>query len=236
MGRYNYYTTYSSSNGSFRFNNVKSGVYAIQAWSNGPPIGDLSATYLQNDIQVNANQGTDLSSQDFVTTGRNVVWRIGDFDRKTLGFRFGGAAREYALVEKCSANLTFMVGGSKVEDWCFGQSALGTWRVAFNLSDAEVPKNSSAVLSVSLAGYSGGESDVLVNGVMVGRLGGSNIPADPSLYRSATTAGEWHYFEFGVGNGTLMGGGNEVAFSVTKSSRLGGFMWDAIMLEWAGNT
>lgn len=236
MGRYNYYTTYASSNGSFRFDNVRTGVYALQAWSSGSPIGDLSATYLQNDIQVNENEGTDLSSQDFVTTGRKIIWRIGDFDRKALGFRYGGAPREHALVEKCPVDLTFVIGMSPVEDWCFAQFGLGTWRVKFTLGDAEIPKNSTAVLTVSLAGFSGGDSNVSVNGAVVGKLGGANIPADPSLYRSATTAGEWRYFEFGIGNGTIRGGQNEVTFKVTKSNRLGGFMWDALMLEWSDNT
>ncbi|KAE9362659.1 polysaccharide lyase family 4 protein [Stipitochalara longipes BDJ] len=235
MGRYNYYITYADSTGFFRFDNVRTGTYAIQAWSDGPPIGDLSAKYLQNDIQVNPNESTDLSSQDFVTSARTVVWRIGDFDRKALGFRYGGLTRQHALVEKCPANLTFVIGVSKMEDWCFAQSSLGSWNVLFNLTDFGVPKNSSAVLSVSLAGFSGGVSNVLVNGKVVAILGGSNILADPSLYRSATTAGEWHYFEFGVGNGTLQAGDNEITFKVMKSSRLGGFMWDALMLEWAGN-
>jgi rhamnogalacturonan endolyase len=61
--------------------------------------------------------------------------------------------------------------------------------VAFNISASDIPTNLSAILSVNLAGYSGGESDVLVNGNLIGRLGGSKIPADPSLYGSATTAG-----------------------------------------------
>lgn len=235
MGRYNYYTTYVDSAGFFRFDNVRTGGYALQAWSNGPPIGDLSARYLQKDIQVNANEGTDLSSQDFVTAGRREIWRIGDFDRKALGFRYGGAPREHALVEKCPANLIFLVGSSKMEDWCFAQSAVGSWTARFDISAPEIPTNSSAVVSVSLAGYSGGTSDVLVNGLSVGKLGGSNIAADPGLYRSATTAGEWHYFEFEVGHGTLKADENEVTFKVTKSSRLGGFMWDAVMLEWVGS-
>ena len=150
-----------------------------------------------------------------------------------MGFRYGGAPREHALVEKCPANLTFVVGVSKVENWCFAQSSVGSWTVSFNLTASEVPKNSSAVLSVSLAGYSGRTSDVSVNERVVGMLGGSSILADPSLYRSATTAGGWH-FEFGVGDGTMQAGKNEVTFKVTKSSRLGGFMWDALMLEWSG--
>jgi hypothetical protein len=44
---------------------------------------------------------------------------------------------------------------------------------------------------------------ILVNGVKVGDSTSASIPVDPCLYRSATTAGEWHYFEYAVGNGTL---------------------------------
>lgn len=97
-----------------------------------------------------------------------------------------------------------------------------------------LPANTSALLSVSLAGYSSGvSSDVLVNGAKVGSLLTANIPNDPALYRSGTTAGEWHYFEFVVGEGTLKLGGNEVVFQVTKESKWHGFMWDSILLEWA---
>ena len=105
--------------------------------------------------------------------------------------------------------------------------------MAFNISSAEMQANSSAVLSVSLAGYSSGvSSNILVNGVMVGNLTSEDIPSDPCLYRSATTAGEWHYFEFEVGDGVLTEGMNDVAFQVTRTTLWHGFMWDAVMLEW----
>jgi rhamnogalacturonan endolyase len=235
MGRYNYYTTYTDFRGDFKFDKVRAGAYTLQAWSNGAPIGDVSTTYLQNDIQVANNKENCLNTITWATQTRIPIFKIGDMDRKSLGFQYGGAPHQHALVAKCPANLTFVPGSSAESDWCFGQSALGTWTVEFNLSISAIPKNSSAVLSVSLAGYSSGvSSNILVNGVQVGNLTSASIPTDPCMYRSGTTAGEWHYFEFAVGNGTLKAGGNQVSFQVTRTTLWHGFMWDAVMLEWTG--
>lgn len=168
-------------------------------------------------------------------------------DRKTLGFMYGGAERQHGLSDKCPSNMTFTIGKSRTEEWCYAQSSVGSWAINFSLP-GHVGGNSSfvnsrngtstgaAVLSVSLAGYSSGvDSEILVNGVKVGGMLSKDIPNDPALYRSGTTAGEWHFFEFAVPGGLLRGGGvgNEVVFRVTKGSRWHGFMWDSVILEWA---
>ncbi|KAH8819826.1 polysaccharide lyase family 4, domain III-domain-containing protein [Xylogone sp. PMI_703] len=234
MGRFNYYTTYANALGDFTFPNVRSGVYALQAWANGAPIGDVSTTYLQNDIEVQKGRQTRLWGLKWNTQKRKSIWRIGDMDRKSLGFKFGGAPHQHALVTQCPANFTFVPGKTHESEWCYGQSALGTWTVDFNLNKFEIPKNSAAVISVSLAGYSNGvSSNILVNGATVGNLTSADIPSDPCMYRSATTSGEWHYFEFPVDSGLLKAGSNEVAFQVTRTTQWHGFMWDAVLLEWA---
>lgn len=98
-------------------------------------------------------------------------------------------------------------------------------------------RNASAVLTVSLAGYSQGTSaEVLVNGAAnrVGNLTSGAIASDQSVYRSATVAGEWHLFEFGFeGAGVLRRGWNTVSFVVTERALWRGFLWDSVVLEWA---
>jgi rhamnogalacturonan endolyase len=99
----------------------------------------------------------------------------------------------------------------------------------------KLPNDSSAVLSVSLAGYSSGvSSSIVVNGATtVGNLTSGSILTDPCMYRSGTLAGEWHYYEFPVGNGALKRGWNTLDFQVTRETLWHGFMWDAVALEYA---
>ncbi|KKY19553.1 putative rhamnogalacturonate lyase [Diplodia seriata] len=251
MGTGQYYTTYADEEGAFVFEDVRAGTYGLQAWSSGGALADVSTSLLQNDVVVSsavgasrrrraaAEDGETLDLGEFewpLHEGRERVFRVGAFDRKSLGFKYGGAPYQHALVSQCPTDLTFKVGESVDEDWCFGQSALGTWDIEFELD--EVPaSNRSAILTVSLAGYSQGTSaDILVNGVAnkVGNLTSGSILSDQCLYRSATTAGEWHLFEFPFnGASVLKEGLNTVSFNVTASTLWRGFLWDSIILEWA---
>ncbi|TKX21756.1 rhamnogalacturonan lyase B-like protein 3 [Elsinoe australis] len=243
QGSNNYYTTYADASGSFTISHVLTGTYALQAWSNGGPLSNITTTFLQNDIDLTVPSSSDLTLN--LTTwplpaSRSRVFQVGDFDRKSLGFRYGGAPYQHGLVSQCPANLTFTIGVSPTDAWCFGQSALGKWDIDFSLSEDEVARNgnSSAILSVSLAGYSQGTSSgIFVNGMdagsRVGNLTSGSVPSDQCLYRSATTAGEWHFFEFPVAAGRLRAGRNTVSFVVEKTTVWRGFLWDSIVLDWA---
>ncbi|KFY34829.1 hypothetical protein V494_06435 [Pseudogymnoascus sp. VKM F-4513 (FW-928)] len=233
MGRYYYYTAYTDKAGNFEFKNVRSADYALQAWANGGAIGDVSTTFIKNDVVVANKKATKLGHLSWKTQERRQIFQIGSFDRTSLGFAYGGAPHEHALVVNCPANLTYTVGTSQTSDWCFGQSAVGNWTVKFNVP--KLPNDSSAVLSVSLAGYSSGvSSSIVVNGATtVGNLTSASIATDPCMYRSGTLAGEWHYYEFPVGNGALKRGWNTLDFQVTRETLWHGFMWDAIALEYA---
>ncbi|KAB2570481.1 Rhamnogalacturonate lyase [Lasiodiplodia theobromae] len=245
MGTGLYYTAYADEEGAFVFEDVRAGTYGLQAWSNGGALADVSTSLLENDVVVSSAVGAPRRRQDGAAldlgefewplhVGRERVFRVGDFDRKSLGFKHGGAPYQHALVSDCPADLTFRVGESEDADWCFGQSALGAWDIEFELD--EVPVNRTAILTVSLAGYSQGTSaNILVNGEAnkVGNLTSGVIPSDQCLYRSATTAGEWHLFEFPLnGASVLKEGLNTVSFNVTASTLWRGFLWDSIILEW----
>jgi rhamnogalacturonan endolyase len=247
MGRYNYYNGYADDDGYFEFQNVRNGTYGLQAWSNGGDIADVTSTYLQNDVKVSAKRMTDLGNVKWQLPTRGVnMFRVGDFDRKALGFKYGGAPYQHALVANCPANILYTVGQSNMSDWCFGQTYVGNWTVRFyvdsipstannrSISDYIGPNNTeNALLTVSLAGYSAtASSSIFVNGqTKVGNLSG--IASDPCLYRSGTTAGEWHYFEFGFDGRSLFSKGwNEVTFALERNTTWRGFMWDAVSLDW----
>lgn len=232
MGRYYYYTTYADDHGSFSFRNVRVASYALQAWSNGNSIKDVSTVLLVNDITVSKAKTTPLNDLVWQTQSRKQIFQIGDLDRKSIGFKYGGTPHQHGLVANCPANLIYVIGKGKTDDWCFGQSALGTWTVEFDIP--ALPVNTSAVLSVSLAGYSSGVSSTILlnNSTMIGNLTSASIPTDPCLYRSGTTAGEWHYYEFPIADGSFVEGINTVDFTVTRTTLWHGFMWDSVLLEY----
>ncbi|KAH0382216.1 polysaccharide lyase family 4 protein, partial [Aureobasidium melanogenum] len=233
MGSNYHYTTYADKDGSFRFTDVRTGVYALQAWSNGGSIGDVTTTYLKNDIEVSGSPTTKvrLHKLSWSVPTSNKIFKIGYFDRRSTGFAYSGGFGA-GRVDNCSANLTYTVGNSKDSDWCFAQNAIGTSRIAFALPASNA--TSDALLTVSLAGYSQGTTvNIFANDVRIGNLSSSGIPSDPSLYRSGTVAGEWHQFEFLIDGGTLKAS-NSIDFRVTSlsSSLWRRPIYDAIKLEW----
>ncbi|BCS19874.1 putative rhamnogalacturonase [Aspergillus puulaauensis] len=228
-----YYTGYTDARGAFEFKDVRAATYGLQAWSNGSKLADVTTSFLQNDVVVQAGKTANLRSLDWAVSRREKVFQIGDFDRTSYGFHLGGAPYTHALSEECPADLLYAVGQSTSQDWCFVQTHLGNWTITF---DAAAPaEKQTAMLIVSLAGYaSGTSSTILANGVKIGNLTSDTPPLrnDGTIYRSATTAGEWRYFEFPFDASLLRETENEITFQVTKSSTWKGFLWDSVVLEW----
>lgn len=236
MGSTYYYTTYADNEGSFRFTDVRTGVYALQAWSNGGPIGDITTTYLKNDINVSgpATSKLRLDRLTWSVPTPDTIFQIGAFDRKSTGFAHSGGFGA-GRVDDCPANLTYAVGSSEESDWCFAQNKIGTYSIAFPLPTTNVTSNttSDALLTVSLAGYSQGTTvNIFCNDIRIGNLSSSGILSDPSLYRSGTVAGEWHQFEFPI-DGNDLKTSNKIEFRVTSlsSSLWRGPIYDAIKFE-----
>lgn len=236
MGSTYYYTAYADDEGTFVFDLVREGVYGLQAWSNGSAIADVTTSFLQNDVEVAAGEPTDLGSLDWAISNKTKLFQVGEFDRYAYGFQYGGAPYTHALVANCSANILYTIGSSSTEDWCFGQSYLGNWTIAFEVAENTNTSGSTATLIVSLASYSTGSSaNILVNEQsLVGNLtsGTQYLLSDPGLYRSATVAGEWRYLEFEFDAELLKSGTNTVTFEMTRNTTWHGFMWDSIVLEW----
>lgn len=237
MGSDYYYTTYADNDGSFRFTDVRTGVYALQAWSNGNSISDITIPYLRNDINVSgsATSKLRLDKLTWSVPTSNTIFQIGAFDRKSTAFVQSGGFGA-GRVDECPANLTYNVGSSVDSDWCFAQNKIGTYRIAFPLPAFNTTSNttSDAALTVSLAGYSQGTTvNIFCNDVKIGNLSSSGILSDPSLYRSGTVAGEWHQFEFPI-DGKDLKSNNSIDFRVSSllSSLWRGPIYDAIKLEW----
>ncbi|KAL7269827.1 hypothetical protein RUND412_007486 [Rhizina undulata] len=235
------YTTYADSEGKFEIKGVRTEKsWTLQAWSNGGDIGDVTTVFSYGNFSVANGSTTDLGSLVWNTQGREGIWQIGDFDRKSLGFAYGGDPYTHGLVDNCPANLTYTIGTNTPSDWCFGKSAKGVWEVVFDIDT--IPGNQTAILSLSIAGFSG--SGTTIGGVgsaLEISLNGNEfedsktaIGTDPCLYRSGTTGGEWRYYEWEVGAEWLQEGNNTLSLVTdVTATRWRGIMWDMVKFEWA---
>ena len=239
------YATYADENGDFAFAYVRAGTYALYAWADGGSLANITTSFVQNNIIVPANQTfvvLDNLTSWSIPENHSPIFQIGQLDRKTTGFALSGVPYEHGLVDEVPADLNYTVGTSKTSDWYFAQSALGTWNVEFEIFKNNT-YNRSALLSVALAGFSRGSSaSIYLNRggqgtddsseSKVGNLTTDSIPSDPSLYRSATLAGEWHLYEFPIDGARLFNGWNTLSIVVERSTRWRGWLWDSLILEW----
>ncbi|KAL0937433.1 rhamnogalacturonate lyase [Colletotrichum truncatum] len=244
MGSDYYYTTYADASGAFEIPNVRTAEagYALQAWSAGGKLADVTTQILHNDVSITADKTTDLGTLNWAVSTRKRLFQVGDFDRTSRGFAHGGNPDfGHAIIASCPADITFVVGKSQTSDWCYGQTYKGNYTIRFTIDEVPSPAPETANLIVSLGGYSTGASSVvLANGQQVGNLTSgavgvdstSGLLNDPSVYRSATSHGEWRFFEFPVPGALLKKGDNEVTFQLTRNTTWRGFIWDSIVLEW----
>ncbi|KAF2680473.1 polysaccharide lyase family 4 protein [Lentithecium fluviatile CBS 122367] len=236
QGKNYYYTAYTDSNGKFSIDDVRTGIYGFYSWSNGGKIGDVTTSFVQNDIVIAKNKATNLKTLTWqVSSPKNRIFQVGTFDRKTDGFALSGPTPfEHGRIAKAPSNLTYTVGTSQASDWYFGQSALGTWSIVFNLRS--IPTSTTgAKLTASLAGFSGGSSaNILLNDVKVGNITTNSalLVSSQDTYRGATRAGEWRLLEFPVAKAELKIGENRVDVQVTTSTKWRGWLWDSVVLEW----
>ncbi|WQF86379.1 Putative Galactose-binding-like domain superfamily, galactose mutarotase-like domain superfamily [Colletotrichum destructivum] len=233
QGRNYYYTTYANDKGRFSFDGVRSGSYAVYATSNGGKLGDVYTNFTAP-VTVAKDKTLNLGQLTWgVPPKGKRVFQVGEFDKKASGFRNGGVPYQHGVAAQSPANLTFTVGESRDSDWYFAQSALGKWTIEFGLAASDVAANRTALLSVSLAGYSqSGALDVDVNGHVYGSLNKDGLTSDPALYRSGKVSGEWRFLQYRIDADVLRAGVNTVGFTVTRYTQWRGFLWDSIILEW----
>lgn len=233
-----YYTTQAAYDGSFSFPDVRTGDYGLYAWSNGGELADVYTNFTLTPITVEVGQTTALGDLQWdLPTGRTKIFQVGDFDKNATGFVNGGLPYEFAATTLSPANLTFTIGQSNAStDWYYAISDLGTWNIVFELDVADLQKygsNGTALLSISLAGYSQSQSmDIDVNGNLLGSLTNKVLANDPALYRSSRTSGEWRFVQYEIDPAQLVAGTNTIGFTITRYTEWRGLMWDSIFLEW----
>ncbi|KAF2026874.1 hypothetical protein EK21DRAFT_92001 [Setomelanomma holmii] len=227
-----YYTTFADAIGSFSISKLRSGSYGLIAASNGGAIGDVYTNLTLSPITIAADKTTDLGSLTWsIPTKRRKIFQIGAFDKKATGLTNSGP-HVHGLTEKSPANLTFTVGTSTDADWYYASSKFGSWDVVFNTS---LPRaNDTALLSVSLAGYSQSTAlTIYLNGnKTIGTISKDTLASDPALYRSGTISGEWRFLQYEIPTESLREGRNVLSFKTERYTLWRGVLWDSVILEW----
>jgi rhamnogalacturonan endolyase len=227
-----YYTTFADAAGSFSIPKIRSGSYGLIAASNGGTIGDVYTNFTSSPVTINKGLTTDLGPLTWtVPSNTQDIFQIGAFDKKATGFTNSGP-HVHGLTEKSPANLTFVVGKSKTDDWYYASSQLGSWDVVFNATTPSGAKK--ARLSVSLAGYSQSTalSIFLNSNQTIGTISKDTLASDPALYRSGTISGEWRFLQYDIDTADLKAGSNVLSFKTERYTLWRGILWDSIILEW----
>lgn len=207
------YTTYADDGGSFTFQDVRRQKgYRLLAWANGGKLSDVDNIFNGTMVSFAQKEHVNLGTIEWPIPSREIEWQIGDFDKKTLGFKHGGDPMQHGLSDLCPANLVYSIGVNDASDWYFAQSAQGNWTVIF---DKAKYSNRNATLTISFAGYTsqngyglGADSynlpevtptglNISMNEFLVGQII-SEVATDGALYRSATTSGGYYASRFTI--------------------------------------
>ena len=219
--------TLTDANGDFEIKNVRPDTYNLFAYAKAGEVTDMLE---QDDITVSAgdnNLGTiDWTPKKYT----QMLWMIGQNDRRSSEFKYSDALRQYGLWEQVPANLTYTIGQSnEATDWYYAQTQKGgTWTVKFNLDERPAGR---VYLTASLAGCSGIGSTITVKVNGTQRATWKPGVNDACIYRSAINSGRHYVFTTDFINTGLKVGENTVTFTYSGGGSKDGIMYDCIKME-----
>ena len=219
--------TLTDANGDFEIKNVRPDTYNFFAYAKAGEVTDMLE---QDDITVSAgdnNLGTiDWTPKKYT----QMLWMIGQNDRRSSEFKYSDALRQYGLWEQVPANLTYTIGQSnEATDWYYAQTQKGgTWTVKFNLDERPAGR---VYLTASLAGCSGTGSTITVKVNGTQRATWKPGVNDACIYRSAINSGRHYVFTTDFINTGLKVGENTVTFTYSGGGSKDGIMYDCIKME-----
>jgi rhamnogalacturonan endolyase len=223
--------TLTDANGDFEIRNVRPDTYHLFAYAKAGEVTDMLE---QDDITVQTGYN-DLGTITWTPKKyEELLWMIGQNDRRSSEFRLSDTLRQYGLWELVPANLTYTIGESNENtDWYYAQTQKnGTWTIRFNVPgsmfNAQLP---AFHLTASIAGCAGSGStiNVKVNGTQ--RATWKPGVNDASVYRSAVNSGRHYLFTADIPNTGMKEGENTVSLQLTGSGSKDGIMYDCIKLE-----
>ena len=223
--------TLTDANGDFEIRNVRPDTYHLFAYAKAGEVTDMLE---QDDITVQAGDN-DLGTITWMPKKyEELLWMIGQNDRRSSEFRLSDTLRQYGLWELVPANLTYIIGESNENtDWYYAQTQKnGTWTIRFNVPGSMFNAQRPAFhLTASIAGCAGSGStiNVKVNGTQ--RATWKPGVNDASVYRSAVNSGRHYLFTADIPNTGMKEGENTITLQLTGSGSKDGIMYDCIKLE-----
>lgn len=219
--------TLTDANGDFELKNVRPGDYNLFAYAKAGEVTDMLE---QDDITVSAgdnNLGTINWTPKKYT---QMLWMIGQNDRRSSEFKYSDALRQYGLWEQVPANLTYTIGeSSEATDWYYAQTQKGgTWTIKFNLDERPTGR---IYLTASIAGCSGSGSTITVKVNGTQRATWKPGFNDACIYRSAINSGRHYVYTTDFLNTGLKVGENTVTFTYSGGGSKDGIMYDCIKME-----
>lgn len=218
--------TRTDENGDFTIENVRPGSYNLYAYATA---GDVTDMLEKDDITVVEGEQTLGNIEWTPTCYDNLLWIIGQNDRRSSEFNCSDDIRQYGEWEKSPESLTYVIGKSNPKtDWYYAQTKKGTWTIGFTLDKTY---SGTACLTASLAGTTnaGASVAVAVNGVTRGTWKtGFN---DAAIYRSAIQSGRHALMQTTFPASALKKGSNTIKLTMSGNGKNGGFMYDCLKLE-----
>ena len=218
----------TDADGHFTIDHVRPGTYTLTAYALG---GSNTGQLTKNGITVSGTT-TELGTIHWEAAPFGTeLWRIGESNRLSDGYKLSDAARAYELYEGVPADLTYTIGTSTAaDDWYYAQAKVGTWTIKFNLTEKSYGMYR---LTCGIAGAAN------VTRINVSVNGGSEImnplTSDGSVYRSAVQSGRYQQFTVDIPSNQLKVGENTIDLLLTDhnyaTSGIAGVMYDCIKLE-----
>lgn len=216
--------TETDDKGNFAIENVRPGQYALYAWALN---GEATGIFEQDGITVKAGKNEVGSLQWNVEKYGHTLWRIGEADRLSKGFKLSDHKRQYGLFNEVPTDLTFTIGKSREQtDWYYAQTKNGKWNIVFNLDqNYKQPLR----LTIATAGAANGtRANVWVNDKKIQLIRTTN---DSGIYRSAMQSGKDGLYTLDIDPKNFHKGKNTITLEVWGIKKLGGIMYDCIKLE-----
>ena len=219
--------TLTDANGDFEIKNVRPGQYNLFAYAKA---GDVTDMLEQDDITVSVGENNLGTVTWTPTKYTQLLWMIGQNNRRSDEFMFCDSLRQYGMWEKVPSSLTYTIGQSKEnKDWYYAQTRnSGTWTIKFNLDSRP---SGRACLTASIAGCSGTGTQITVTVNGTQRATWKPGVNDACVYRSALNSGRHYVFSTDFVNTGLKAGENTVQLRLSGAGSKDGIMYDCIKLE-----
>ncbi|MGE5520472.1 MAG: polysaccharide lyase family protein [Candidatus Dadabacteria bacterium] len=216
------FSVHADGSGAFEIPNVRAGKYTLYAFG-----CNSTDEYRHDNIEVQQDKITNEGTLNWITKKNGeLLWQIGEADRKTTGFQLADHKRDYGLFNLPPADLQYTVGGSKNKDWYYAQTKRGSWDIKFTCKK-RYPDES--LLTIGIAGSAKNPTlEIWVNGT---KAGAYNFGNDASIYRSAVAGGYYYNLQVPFSSTLLNKGDNVISLRLPNVKQGGGIMYDVIKLE-----